>query len=264
MNKKAALMSQDPAAAKEPTLRDRVARLAAPVKVLRSGYRSVPVDKGADLLGLILREIDETIQPRGITLVTDTGRSLVLHVVDRRLVHISPPGKGGAVAPDAENPTPSHLINQLQHVLDGAARIALHSKHNQNEALSAERGYRAADLAASALVEFSPVDPVWDLFDQLGSCSLARVTLDPSDWILARDGDEDWIARLSEFTQNGLADIDAQLVQTLASPDQPGCIYLDAGNESTLALVYARAPEGGFLAVIPSTQLATVQASFPT
>ena len=120
-------------------------------------------------------------------------------------------------------------------------------------------------LTATASLDMAPQpdrDPVPGLFTTLGRRMTAFVTLDPAGNILKHGGDKDWSHRLDTLARHGLDDIDAQLIQSLPSPEHPGCIMLSAGGSGGAILLYARSQVAGFLAILPADALPSAQSAW--
>jgi len=253
-----------PPVAETTGLRDRVKRLAESVQVLQTGFRRLSGNCPESLLRAVLCEIDETILPRRIKLVTDTDQAAYLHVAGRRLMRVSQ-------SPDEAHSEPSHsataavLMGLLQTVFADATKAALSNTRSGPGQISSETGCTATMLAAAASLDIAPQpdrDPVPGLFTALSRHMTAFVTLDPAGNILKLGGVKDWSHRLDTLARHGLDDIDAQLIQSLPSPEHPGCIMLSAGGSGGAILLYARSQAAGFLAILPADALPSAQSAW--
>ena len=239
-------------------LNDRVKKLTHPVHVLANGYLRLQGENTESLLSALLSEIDETILPRRIRLVTNTDQVLHLYVTDRRLMRLARPKEQQT----SQAARPSKLIDQLRELLAGATKAAIQSTRANVARSHSNPGYTASELAGVATLELTPPetsDPVPALFTTLASRMVASVTFDPAGNISGRGGNPDWLRQLENLARKSLADIDAQMIQSLSDPDQPGCLLLSAGDDDGFMLLYARSHASGFMAILPTSELPAIQ-----
>ncbi len=249
---------------RQPDLKSRVKKLAKPIRVLANGHRYLSGDDPNSLLAGLLLEVHETILPREINVMADTGGVTCLQVGGRRLFAIG----AGEELESHESCRSSKLEFVLQHlkqVLSGAKSVELQVTHCAADTSHLDKGCSALALASAAAIVLDRqinLDPVPGLFAALKGEMTAWVTLDHSGNYSNRGGEPYMTDQLKDLTRNGLAEIDAQLVQSLTSPDHPGCVILDCGEESGLLLAYARSNSSGFAAILPISSLLNVQSAW--
>lgn len=243
------------------TLEDRVRRLVKPVRVLASGYRILSGENAGDLLAALLTELDETILPRTVKVVTNTNQTLYLDVVNRRLTGIAP--ANGQAAPGETILSDADAVGrQLRDFFANATKAVVFVSGTEAVSALSETGYTMPVLAAAASLDLemqAKPDAVEALFAGFANHMEAWITLDQTGNPQKHGGEPAWCRRLNVLALDGLADIDAQLVQSLATPEQPGCIFLNAGGSDGIMLVYARSQNFGFLATIPASEFPEIQ-----
>lgn len=234
----------------------RIAQLAKPVSMLAPGFRRLSGTNPESLLAALLLEMDETVLPRVFKVITDSGQSAFLNVANRRLLQIDRSGgQFGSLEPPFDNA--ESLVDQLRHIFAGATKAGLRSSRAASADTLFDVGFTLSTLAAAGSVDFGDLpdpDPVPAFFSALVDCMIAWVKLDPTGHSGEQGGDPDRCRRLESLAREGLADIDAQLIHSLENPDHPGCILLNSGGGS-VALIYARSKNAGFLAILPSKEL---------
>ena len=247
-------------------LEGRVRRFWRSFDVLASGYRPLHGNSAESLLSALLVEIDETILPRRIKILTSSNRVAYLIVTNRRLLNITMPGSQTNI--ETAMPTsPATLVGQLFGLFVDAEKAAVHSKRIDDGSCQSESGYAVPALIAATsmnLTSSDKRDPVETFSNALAGYTIAMATLDCSGQLQSLDGDLAWGRRLENLARSGLADIDAQLLQSLTTPEQPGCIFLSTGGEDGFVLIYARAKSAGFLAILPACHLPLVQPAWLT
>jgi hypothetical protein len=234
-------------------LEQRVARMALPVRPLATGYYRLSGDCAEDLLVTLLAEVDETILPRRIKLVTDTDQTVYLFVKDRRLMRVAQPHRQG-VPPTSKTVQAGDMIARLQEILTGATKAILQSSRNM-AGCPTDTGGCTLSMLLDVLGGAEKADPVLGFFSALSAQTKAWITLDPAGNFLEQGGDPTMVGGLRTLANDGLAGFDEQLVQTMANPEQPGCIVLDTGTRDGNMLVYARSQSSGFVAVLPHSEL---------
>jgi len=261
MNNLAMKQQDQRLSAKTTGLEDRVSRLSNPVGVLASGYRTLRGNSAESLLSALLREVDETILPRRIKVLTNTDQVAYLHVANRRLFRVTLPG-GQMDAESAPPGSAAGMVTKLLEFFTDASKAVVHSKRSDDGTTQTDTGYEISaltDATSMDLASSNKPDPVQVFCAALADHASALITLDPSGQFQSRDGDPAWCQRLENLILSGLADIDAQMVQSLTAPDQPGCIFLSTGADDGFLLVYARSQRTGFLAALPASQLSSIQ-----
>ncbi len=249
---------------RQPDLRSRVSRLAKPIRVLANGHRYLSGGDASSLLAGLLLEIHETILPRKINVVTDTGSTTCLQVGNRRL--FGNPSRGELESHDScRSSKPEFVLQHLKQVLSGAKSVELQVTRCTADAGHLDKGCSALALASAAAIVLDRqinLDPVLGLFAALKGEMAAWVTLDRSGHYTGHGGEPSVAGQLEGLTRDGLAEIDAQMVQSLTSPDHPGCVILDCGEEGDFLLAYARSNSSGFAAILPASSLIAVQSAW--
>jgi len=249
---------------RQPDLKSRVSRLAKPVRMLANGHRYLSGGDPNDLLAGLLLEVHETILPREIKVMADTGAETYLQVGSRRLFGILP----GEELESHESCRSSKLEFVLQHlrqVLSGAKNVELHVARCTADTSHLDKGCSGLALASAAAIVLDRqinLDPVPGLFAALKGEMTAWVTLDRSGHCTGHGGERSLAGQLEDLARDGLAEIDAQMVQSITSPDHPGCVILDCGEESGHLLAYVRSNSSGFAAVLPASSLLAVQSAW--
>ncbi len=243
------------------TLADRVKSLARPVGLAGNGSSSLAGEEAGTLLASLLHEIDETVLPRRFRVATDTGRSVTLHVAGRKLIAIradgSGSGGGGGGGGLSGNPavgSGADVIAALGTVFSGATRATLQITRSGEPVRGPVTGHSVRALALAAGIPLQPrpdPDPVPGLFRDLAGGLAAWVQLDRDGNIVGRKGDASRVRPLEVLAREHLAEIDSQMTLSLPDPKQPGSLVLSSRDFGAMALVYARSPLAGFLALLP-------------
>jgi len=251
---------------RQPDLKSRVNRLAKPIRVLANGHRYLSGGDANTLLAGLLLEIHETILPREINVMADTGGTTCLLVGSRQLFGIRP-GEELESHESCRSSTLEFVLQHLKQVLSGAKSFELRVARFAADRCHLDKGCSALALASAAAIVLDRhinLDPVPGLFAALKGKMTAWVTLDQSGHCTGHGGEPSLAAELEGLARDGLAEIDAQMVQSLTSPDHPGCVILDCGEESGQLLAYARSNSSGFAAVLPASNLLAVQSAWKT
>lgn len=245
-------------------LASRVKSFASPVTVLANGHRCLPGGSVRTLLAGLLHEIDEAILPRQIKMMTDTGRTSYLRVGNRRLLEVQP-AEALENQESCRSTEPGILLHHLNEALAGATEAEILITRLAPDLCQIDKGCPAVALAAASSIVLhrqANQDPVPAFFAALKGDMSAWITLDQTGSCQKRGGDSAWVDRLADLTRDGLAEIDAQMIQALSAPDQPGCVILNFGGDGGLLLVYARSGPSGFAAILPASRFSAAQTAW--
>jgi hypothetical protein len=244
----------------------RVKSFAKPVTVLGNGHRCLPGGSAKNLLAGLLLEIDEAILPRQIKVMADTGRITHLRIGNRRLLDIQP-AQSLESRESCSSADPGILLDHLNEALAGATEAEILVTRLAPEQCQVDKGCPAVALAAASAIvlhrQANP-DPVPAFYAALKGDMIAWITLDRTGNCQKRGGEAGWVERLVDLSGDGLAEIDAQMVQALSAPDEPGCVILDFGGEGGFLLVYARSGSSGFAAILPASRISAAQTAWKT
>jgi hypothetical protein len=212
-------------------LRRKLGRLAAAPVAL--GPEGRLLGRAPDLLAALLTEVDETIQGRRLTFVTDQGDELVGDAYGGRLLSLSGlPGWERRALDDAHF---ADLRVALEGWLRGAAQLSVRSAALPNVRDPAEFGISATALAAawglmlepSAQAPFAPLDALLARFDGRAQAWLRVRQSAAHAW----GGPSEAVALLTRLAAEALPGI--RTAALTAEDDTRRCIILGSEAEET-------------------------------
>lgn len=229
-----------------------VARMAEPDVALPVSRQRRAGDPDR-LLITVLREIDETVLPRQITLNVDENASVRLSVANRRLIAVETADGGNAAQDEPGDPLAAARIftKRLRAVLDGAQRIEfVHARRGDaggRDAISCS----AQSLAKAAGVPLGILGAAAGLDDYLGALKPIALA-----WLFsaapgAEDadfGEPDDLAALRAFRDRTRADQKARIQAA-----SPACTVLPLPDGRVL--IAATTLGQDLIALAPSTHL---------
>lgn len=242
-------------------LERRASRLAGTVNVLATGYRKLHGNDAKSFFISILREIDETILPRKIKVLTNKNQVAYLFVGNRRLLQVIVPGEKTNTDSQLEGDV-SKVASRLIELFTDANKAVVHSKRTEEADTKSNSGHSIPSLASAASIDLTAEKnaDTFEVFSStLMSLAVAWISLGPLGHIESQNGDQTKIQHLDALFKSGLADIEAQLARTLKSPEHPGCIILGSDKNDGFILVYARSSDAGILAMLPAHNMVLIQ-----
>jgi len=252
------LAEKSPEVAECSILKDRVGRLADRRVAASGGMRNLEGDCAEALLANLLREVDETILPRRLTVAIAGGGTIEVVVSNRRLI--------GLTNVEASQCTdPKGVLDHLRSAIGQSTTAESRSERTENTFSCAHTGVSArALLALLSVVERDVPDPnpIPSFFAELQSQMLAWVTLSRTGRIHKKAGEVLWQDRLVKLANSQLADLEAQRRQSRTSQGQSSCVLLNFGDEDGFILLYARSSTSGFLAMLPMACLAEIESAW--
>lgn len=252
-------------------LRDKIGKLASQSAAISKSGRQILTSDDANGLAAVLSEIDETILPRHLTLLSDTGK-VVLGAGNRRLMAIVRV-EGDALADMAEvvgvsmtRPDVADLgrVRDLMTVAFSTSKsILVTSTPNDGDTFSFADGTTAAALASAWGVD---LDGALAGDGAAGQDHVSRflgaMASTPSAWLqlsagkpAAEGGDATLVLRLKDFADSAdLADLDM-----LSAPDQSRFVAIGRAPGDGDCLVFVSDEEEAALLLLPADQLDTAK-----
>ncbi len=222
------------------------------------------------LLASMLREIDETILPRKISFLNDTGRVLQFEVAGRRLLRVSgeiPEGGGvsgagllGQVLSDAEGPLMSALFDQLGDFLSETGSLLATAQKTTEASDPSEVGCSAESIAQAWGLDLYDVrdrdfsEVVEKLITACSDEAIAWIQLHSKD-VTGSGGDPVHLAPLKNISEEQISDFDAHLMRNPVPQNTFGCIVLGSGLSDSRSLFFARFEDTRAFISTPNTAL---------
>ena len=202
----------------------RLARVLTRLAEPGQGLPSV-VDGGAnEILAVLLREIEETVMPRRLSLFDGANLLIRLVISNRRLVSTRLPDGPEVAAPVEPRAAAQLWAGQINTALRDvrSARFA-YERSSEHEVADAV-GCSAAMLAkAAGLTPPAPEAPrtLSDFFSVIGGFAIAWIFMPTKGSGDTRGGDAALVVRLSEFAARARSEGKPRL-----GPAQPECVIL--------------------------------------
>ncbi|MCE8008128.1 hypothetical protein [Aestuariivita sp.] len=242
-----------------PRVAARLVRLGARVRLNGLGHRRLSAPDQRDLTAALLRDIDETILPRYVRVVANTGQRFALDIAGRRLLRLVIAGSGGSVG-DPGDPVEAArgLARNLERALLRATEVTLQSHRMDSSQDRSDVGSSATALAAALGLDLdAPAGE--DLTDKamrsLRRHANAALVLDADGRITERLGEPGGAARLEALSQAHLRDIQSAMARSMATRDTPGCLILGIDATTGSYLIHASCDRARFLALVDAHRI---------
>ena len=224
-------------------IRDTLRRFGTAPDVLARERRSLPA-KPRDCLDVLLREVDETVLARRITLHSNDANLASLTVSNRRLVRFEEAVPQGA-EPRSQKPTAGELADRLLDISKRTTGFSTEAVSKQDIGTGSEAGYSVSALRAEFGVRTGQ-NTIAHLAQLLRKSAVAQLIwtadMDNADFA----GDDKWHAFLKNFAKAALDD--AQQTQSaFSNVTHPAALALPITRET--ALIFACDARSGFAAI---------------
>lgn len=221
----------------------RLLRLGQRVRLNGLGHRKLSESDTRALTTALLRDIDETILPRRVEVVTNAGQRFSLEIAGRRLLRLVVAGSGGSVGqPDDPIEAAKALAAELKRALLRSTEITLQSFRMDDTEDRMDVGCSAVALAAAlgldleGLAGESMTDKVMRALDRH---ALAGLVLDGHGQQKQHLGDPDLSERLSHIAADHMRDIVMAMQHSMGRDKKDGCMSFGSDAESGAHLICA-------------------------
>ena len=231
----------------------RLQRLGQRVRLNGLGHRKLSESDTRALTTALLRDVDETILPRHVRVVTNAGQRFSLDIAGRRLLRLVVAGSGGSVGqPDDPIEAAKALAAELKRALLRSTEVTLQSFRMDSAEDRMDVGCSAGALAAALGVDLeglageSTTDKVLRALDRHAQAALV---LDGHGQEKQHLGDPTLTERLSAIAADHMRDIVVAMQQTMGRDKKTGCMSFGSDNESGAHFICALCDKKRILAL---------------
>ena len=237
----------------------RLQRLGQRVRLNGLGHRKLSEGDTRALTTALLRDVDETILPRHVRVVTNAGQRFSLDIAGRRLLRLVVAGSGGSVGqPEDPIEAAKALAGELRRALHRSTEVTLQSFRMDSNQDRMDVGCSAFALASALGLDLEALagecmsDKVLRVLDRHSRASL---TLDGRGQVGQRLGEPELADRLVEIAGSHMQDIAASMQQTLGRDKKHGCMSFGTDQESGAHLICAVCEKKRFLAFVDGRRI---------
>lgn len=221
----------------------RLQRLGQRVRLNGLGHRKLSESDTRALTTALLRDVDETILPRHVRVVTNAGQRFSLDIAGRRLLRLVVAGSGGSVGqPDEPVEAAKALATELKRALLRSTEVTLQSfrmdsaEDRMNVGSSAVALASALGLDLEGLAGESITDKVLRALERHAAAALI---LDGHGQERQQVGERHLTERLGKIAADHMRDIATAMQQTMGREKKNGCMSFGSDNESGSHLICA-------------------------
>ena len=238
----------------------RLRRLGHRVRINGLGHRRLAEPDARQLTAALLRDIDETILPRQMTVTTNAGQVFSLHVAGGRILELTLPGSNGQFKNDDDDPdlARKHLADTLGKCLSDATELTLHNDRTDGTHDLSALGCAANALAAELGLDLDALEDEClrdKALRRLGQHAQGLLILDSDGVLQHKHGAEPVTNRLEDLVAAHLNTLAFSLARMLEDGQTSGCACFGTDAETGLHLVYALCEDAPVIALLDGKRM---------